>query len=111
MIEHCQMVLLYACIGILGGLALVSIVAFAAIPIRRFMARVRSAGRLNSVLALFAVVTLVVYGGTKPVLWAFVESYWVVEQYFLIRTELMVGLILKMNAMASKKYPPAIPIQ
>ena len=52
-----------------------------------------------------------VYGGTKPVLWAFVESYWVVEQYFLIRTELMVGLILKMNAMASKKYPPAIPIQ
>ena len=64
--NSCQMILLYACLGMLGAIALLSVAALAYQPMKRAAARLRKAGPLNMSLALLAIAALVAYGGTKP---------------------------------------------
>ena len=66
MINCCQMVLLYACIGLLGMLALGALMIFLKRQTHLLSAQLRKVGRFNALLALLAVAMLVVYGGTKP---------------------------------------------
>ena len=66
MANSCQMILLHACLGMLGAIALFSLIALAYQPMKRAAERVRKAGPLNMLLALVTVAALVAYGGTKP---------------------------------------------
>ena len=66
MINCCQMVLLYACIGLLGMLALGALTVFLGRQVRWLSMRLQKVGRFNALFALLAVAMLVVYGGTKP---------------------------------------------
>ena len=66
MINCCQMVLLYTCIGLLGMLALGALTVFVRSQMRWLSAHLQKVGRFNALLALLAVAMLVVYGGTKP---------------------------------------------
>ena len=61
-----QTILLYACLGMLGALALFSFMALVCEPMKRLALRIRKSGHLNALLALLAVTALVAYGGTKP---------------------------------------------
>ena len=61
-----QTILLYACLGMLGALALFSFMALVCEPMKRLALRIRKSGHLNALLALLAVAALVAYGGTKP---------------------------------------------
>ena len=64
---HCfQTFLLYACLGALGILSLVSLIMFAGRPMARVAVRMMKSGWVNALLALIAVAVMVVYGGEKP---------------------------------------------
>ena len=64
---HCfQTFLLYACLGALGILSLVSLIMFAGRPMARVAVRMMKSGWVNALLALAAVAVMVVYGGEKP---------------------------------------------
>ena len=66
MIEYCQTMLIYLCVGVFGCLALVWLAMFVHAQTRRFVACFRRGGRFNAALALIAVGAMVVYGGSKP---------------------------------------------
>ena len=66
MINCCQMVLLYTCVGLLGMLALGALTVFVRSQMRRLSVHLQKVGRFNALFALLAVAMLVVYGGTKP---------------------------------------------
>ena len=66
MINCCQMVLLYTCIGLLGMIALGAFMVFLRRQMHRLSAQLQKVGRFKALLVLLAVAMLVVYGGTKP---------------------------------------------
>ncbi len=66
MVEYCQTMFIYLCVGVFGCLALVWLAMFVNAQMRRFVACFRRAGRFNAALALIAVGAMVVYGGSKP---------------------------------------------
>ena len=65
LIDGYQTVLLYACVWMLGTLAMGSVLAWAWRPIGCLAVRMRRKGLLNTFLALLAVALMVVYGGEK----------------------------------------------
>ena len=60
MIEYCQTMLIYLCVGVFGCLALVWLAMFVHAQTRRFVACFRRGGRFNAALALIAVGAMVV---------------------------------------------------
>ena len=66
MVDACQTILAYACVGMLGALALGCVLVLIWRPFGCLALRIRRTGRFNTLLALVAVVLMVVYGGEKP---------------------------------------------
>ena len=66
MIEHCQVALQYACLGMLACCALALALLYVKEQLRCVAAFFHGKGQFNTALALVAVGAMVVYGGKKP---------------------------------------------
>ena len=66
MIHSYQMIVMYACMGMLAALLVVLSAFILCKPLFRTARKVRRSGTLNVAIAMIAVAAFVVYGGTKP---------------------------------------------